>query len=201
MREKKVLKPNQNREDLIKKLRSLPGPRIMVTVAPKAAFPVQFAAHTTTMMATNAFFMARGEVAPPAWLPSGLSAELQRQFGNKRVVYCSVSYETSSPNMAGDWARDVAAMMERNDKMLRPASQVLEFDLISLPSEHYKLMWSLCTMLVQTAGGKKGPRNKFHALLEELASGTASPEAVKKVYKTSDPRLTQAWVRWSLMQR
>lgn len=202
LRQLKILGAPDGRDDLTKALLNFSGPRTMVIVAQKVLrHPDNFAIHCVTCMAINAFFLERGDESSPAWLHEGLSAELQRTFCKGQVLWSSISYEMSSPEMQGNWAQDVANMIKKNDKMLRPASQVLEFNLASLPGAHYKLMWSLCKLLVQTAKNKKGPKNKFLMLLEELAAGTQAAEAIKKVYGVADPKLTRVWFNWALAQK
>ena len=172
----------------------------MTTAQKAGGSPENFAIHCLTGAAVDAFFGERGKVSAPAWIPCGLSAELQR-IVTKKVLWTSISYEMASPDMQGSWASDVAALVRRNDKKLRRASMVMNFSLISLPGEHYKLMWSLNTMLVRSAGNKRGRDNKYLMLLEEMAGGATSEEAVGKIYRVKDPQLTQQWLRWALSQR
>jgi len=201
LREKKVLPAPGGQEDLIKKLDNFNGPRSIVTTAEKAAFsPENFAIHSVTGCAISAFFSERGEASLPNWVVCGLSADLQRLV-TKKVLWSSISYEMSSPDMRGSWSMDVASMIRRRDKQLRPARMVMNFSLISLPGKHYKLMWSLNTMMVRSAGNMKGRNNKYLMLLEEIAKGTSSEDAVKKVYGIKDPQLTQRWFGWAQSQR
>ncbi len=202
LRLKKVLPPSDGTgEDLIKKLNIFNGPRSVITTTQKAGrSPENFAIHCISASAMGAFFGERGKATIPAWITCGLSADLQKHI-TKKVLWSSIAYEMSSPNMQGNWARDVAGMIRRNDKQLRPARMVMNFSLISLPGEHYKLMWSLNTMMVRSAGNVKGAGNKYFKLLETMAKGTFSEDAVKKVYGAKDPKLSQQWFRWAQSQK
>jgi len=202
LREKKILGAPDGRDDLIKQLLNFRGPLSLVIVTRNAVLrPDNFAVHSVTCQAISAFFFERGDIDPPAWVTEGLSAEIQRLLCHGEVLWSSISYEMSSPDMKGNWALDVAFMIKKNDTNLRKASHVMQFELQSLPGAHYKLMWSFSKMLVQTAGGKKGDKNKFYMMLEELAKGVKSEEAVKKVFGIADPQLTQAWFGWAVNQR
>jgi len=202
MRRNKILPPPEGQDDLPKRLLNFMGPLSMVAVAKNVeTTPVNFGIHVLTCSALSGFFMARGDVNVPPWVHEGLSSELQRLLCDGKVLWCSISYEMSSPEMQGNWARDVASLIRRNDKSLRTATQVMGFSLISLSGDHYKLMWSFCAMLVRSSGNTKGPDNKFLKLLDELASGTQPPDAVKKVYGVAEPRLTQSWFSWAQQQQ
>jgi len=202
LRKYKVLPENTDRNDLVKELLGFSAPLASITVASKATlFPNNFAVHMITFQAVQAFFMERGNAPIPPWLTEGLSAELQKELCGGTVRCASIAYEMSSPEMQGNWAQDVAGMIKKNDKMLRKASDVMGFNLASLPGAHYKLMWSVCTMFVKSASSKKGDKNKFYILMDEIAKGGKAEDAVKKAYGVGEPALTQTWFSWAVTQK
>jgi len=76
------------------------------------------------------------------------------------------------------------------------ASSAMRQSLEALAGAHYRQMWSLLAFVRQNCGTKKGPENKFLRLLQAIATGTDSVEAVKTILNLSDPTLTEKWHAW-----
>src|SRR5205823_5816837 len=118
-------------------------------------------------MAIDGFFFERGS-RPPPWLREGLAADLQRRICANQVRVYTISYELSDQkDFSDDWAKAMARMIGQNDKMLRPASDVMLMEVIKLPGQYYQQMWSLTSYLNNQAAAQKGPQNKLMRLLCE----------------------------------
>ena len=156
-----------------------------------------WAVFATARSAIDAFYMERGQ-KPQVWLREGLACELQRLICEKQVRMYSIAYqENSTVKLDGDWAKDVAKMIETKNQLLVPASSVMLMDVVGIPGEHYKQMWSLSTWLRGMAKSQKGGDNKLLKLFAETARGTPARDAVKAVYALEDPPLTQGWLAWA----
>ena len=70
-------------------------------------------------------------------------------------------------------------------------------DVIGIPAEHYRQMWSLATFVRGLAKSQPGGDNKLLNLFAETARGTPARDAVKAVYALEDPPLTKAWLGWA----
>jgi hypothetical protein len=200
LREKKMIAQPEG-DDLYKKLLAFPGDRAYFThVAHIGPIFEPFAVYSATCLAMDAFYMAHGIRRGPAWLREGMAAELQRTLC-KSIPCTTIAYQDKAFPMSESWARDVATLIKKGDRQVRPASELMRLKLESLANVQYQQMWSLCSFVRGISGAKKGPDNKFRKLLEATASGTDSEAAMRSVYKLVDPAFSKGWCEWAAGQK
>jgi hypothetical protein len=195
-------------DDLTAELRSLGGSKVSITTIERvqASRAIHFAIHTAVKQALGTFIREQSgnrNARFPASVTEGLNAELQRIIpdGDPRVLWKTVSYENNSGSGSTDWDALLRNAIKEKDKNLEKASEVFEFDLLARPAVQYTQMWSLMRFFVQGAKNKKGDGNKLLLMLQSLASGASSAEAVKSAYRMEDPRLTRTWYQWVVRGR
>jgi hypothetical protein len=202
IRQKGVMRAPEEGDDLAKKVLGFAVPRCLFTTDTQVRKSIEnWMVYSTSSVAVDAFYASYGKRSAPAWLREGVNAELQRQLCSGQVLWHTIAYEVNEAQLSGNWAKDVINLIKKNDPMLKKASEVMDLDLIRMPSAHYKQMWSLCQLVRKGADGKKAAENKFFKILETTAEGTSSQDAVKTLFKASDPELTQVWHQWAFQQK
>ncbi|MBA2481769.1 MAG: hypothetical protein H0V44_13985 [Planctomycetes bacterium] len=188
-------------EDLMKKLLAFPGDRTYFThVAHVGPIFENFAVYCASCMSLDAYYQAHGIRRGPTWLREGMAAELQRTLCRK-ILCTTIAYEDKAFPMSESWARDVANLIKKGDRQVRPASELMRLKLDTLANVQYQQLWSLCSFVRSISGAKKGPENKFRRLLETTATGSDSETAMKAVFKLVDPGFSKAWCEWAALQK
>ena len=197
-RAKNLMKPPEGAEDLAKKLAGFPQPRMMFSKQPIAEIlPENWAIYSTSCLALDAFYNSRSDKKRgPAWIREGMAAEMQRLQCKGSIKCATIAYEDNKEAAVDNWPREVSNMLSRHDPKLITASSAMSLPLDALAGAHYRQMWSLLAFIRQNCGTKKGPDNKFLALLTATATGTDSVSAVKTILGVGDPSLTEQWHAW-----
>lgn len=187
-------------EDLTKKLNSLWVPRGFGTVAEKF---LPIAEHFTVNLATGilikTYFQQRGEILAPPWLAEGMRSEMEillTKAKTPRITTIAYEMNDNKDPPPNNWLQAMSQLVAKPTDQLKKASDVMLIELIQSSRADYIQMWSL-NLFLRQAGAGNGDKNKFAKLLEAIASGSSSRDAVTAVYGLDEPQLTRTWLQWA----
>jgi len=198
LQEKKITAFND--PGLTKKTSGFPGARTLFVKAEAVkTIPLHYAVYGASCMSLDAFYHARGKGGPPPWIREGCLSEMQRLLCGGTIRSTTIAYQLGTePVVAEGWGKEVAKLMRSNDKRAVSMSEIMRTSLDALAPVYYYQMWSGFSYVRGLCGTAKGPKNKFLAILEATAAGTASDTAVKQATGRADPALSSSWREWAM---
>ncbi|MDA3961899.1 MAG: hypothetical protein PF961_14005 [Planctomycetota bacterium] len=201
--------PKSKGEDLAKQTNNTWGSRVAITEIDKISgggLHRNITVYLATGLALRTFIAERApddQTELPKWLVAGMQSELERLICKSNRCY-TISYEKSTVDLSREkWAPALAKLITKQSTSLLSAGDVMAIELISSPAEDYLQLWSLSAFIRQATGPGPGRRGKpgFGTLLDTIARGTPSYEAIYAQLKTDNRGLTKKWHAWAAKQR